>query len=81
MGFKCPVKITNCGVTRHDRIAQLPLLPFDLGLEFSVLRLQLPQLTDVGAIGGANQVRQHVDFGEEPLTRTEFVAGWVSAAQ
>ena len=51
-------------VPRCHGFAQPHLLAFDLGEQFGLLRFQHGQALDVGAVGGPDEVRQHVNVAE-----------------
>ena len=74
--FKCVPQLLDRSFAGHDCITQLLLLAPDLGLERGVIGLQLPQSPYVRSIGGANEVRQHVDFGKN-LAQQRVGCSWV----
>ena len=49
----------------RDAVAQLVLLAAELGAQPVVLRLEVGQAADVGAVGRSHQVGKHVDFAED----------------
>src|SRR5262245_19421302 len=61
------VEPANRLVARGKSVAQLLLLPVELLDQLTVLLLQLPQPANVGAIGGADEMRQHVHVAERLL--------------
>ena len=61
------VQATYRQVACDETIMQLALLALDLGREGCVFLLQLPQASNVGAVGGTHQVRQHMDVAEHPF--------------
>jgi hypothetical protein len=54
-------------VARREAVMQVPLLALQLGDERRIVFLELAQAADVGAVGGADQVRQHVHVAEDAL--------------
>src|SRR5262249_22257277 len=54
------LKPANGSVARGKSFTQLPLLPVELLDETAVLFLELPQPANVRAVGGADEVREHV---------------------
>src|SRR5262245_63222811 len=54
-------------VARRKSVAQFLLLPVELLDQRAVVLLQLPQPGNVGAIGGADEMRQHVHVSERLL--------------
>ncbi len=57
------------------------LLALDLGAQRRVLLFQHRQPPDVGAVRGADQVRQHVHVAERPPDAVGSTSGCVSTAQ
>src|SRR5262249_12484556 len=54
-------------VPRREAVLQLPLLALQLASERRIVLLELAQAADVGAVGGADQMREHVHVAEGAL--------------
>ena len=68
-------------VAADDRLAKRSLLAIQARLQLGVVGFQLAEPPDVGTIGRADQVRQHVHFAERVANHAMPAAGCVSVAQ
>ncbi|HTW71526.1 MAG TPA: hypothetical protein VME47_16685 [Acetobacteraceae bacterium] len=58
------MQFADARLAGHHSIAEGKLLPVHAGAQLGVLRLQRAKPADVRAVGGADQVRQHVHLAE-----------------
>ena len=61
---QCLAQFLDALVARDDGVAQCQLLPFELRFQLRLVGFQLAQPPDVRAVGGADEVRQHVHVAE-----------------
>ena len=58
------LKVADGCVARYDCLAERKLLPIQPGLQLGIVGFQLVQPANVGTVGSADEVRQHVHLAE-----------------